>query len=101
MFSNLESCLVFDLDLSCLEELPLLKNNTKENIICLRRALQRSVHFPNLSVEVQVKHATIRKVNSEVSLDTFISKKLHSLIICPLHDNLMFKLKNLAAAQFE
>ena len=36
-----------------------------------------------------------------VSLHTLISYKLHSVIIYVLHDNLKFKLKNLAAAQFE
>ena len=103
MFSNLESRIVRDFDLSCLEEPPQLKKkNTKENIICLPRALQRSVHFPNLSVEAQVKRDSIqKKKKSVVSLHTLISYKLHSVIIYVLHDNLKFKLKNLAAAQFE
>ena len=77
------------------------KKKTKENIICLPRALQRSVHFPNLSVEVQVKQATIQKKKSEVSLHTLISNELLSVVIYVLHDNLKFKLKNLAATQFE
>ena len=38
---------------------------------------------------------------SGLSLHTLIYNKLQSLIIYPLHDNLKFKLKNLAAAQFE
>ena len=101
MFSNLESCLIHDLDLSCLEEPPYLKKNTKENIICLPRALQRSVHFPNLSVEVHIKQGTIQKIKKKVSLHSLISHKLHSVIIYVLHDNLKFKLKHLAAAQFE
>ena len=77
------------------------KKNTKENIIRLPRALQRSVYFPNLSVEVQVKQATIQREKSEVSLHILISNWLHSVIIYSLHGNLMFKLKNLAAAQFD
>ena len=55
----------------------------------------------NLSVEVEVKQATIQKKKSEVSLHTLISNELLSVVIYVLHDNLKFKLKNLAATQFE
>ena len=55
----------------------------------------------NLSVEVEVKQATIQKKKSEVSLHTLIANELLSVVIYVLHDNLKFKLKNLAATQFE
>ena len=55
----------------------------------------------NLSVEVEVKQATIQKKKSEVSLHTLISNELLSVVIYVLHDNLKFKLKNSAATQFE
>ena len=42
-----------------------------------------------------------KRKKSAVSLHTLISSKLHSVIIYVLHDNLKFKLENLAAAQFE
>ena len=101
VFINLKSCLVHDRDLSCLEEPPQLKKNTNKILFVFAERFSDEFVFPNLSIEVQVKQAKIQMKKSGLSLHTLIYNKLHSLIIYPLHDNLKFKLQNLAAAQFE
>ena len=76
------------------------KKRTQRKILLVlpARALQQSLYFPNSSVEVQVKQAAIQRKKSEVSLHILISNKLHFVIIYSLYNNLMFKLKNSAAA---
>ena len=101
MFPNLKSCFVHDRDLSCFEEPPKLKKNTNKMVFVFAERFSDQFIFQIYPVELQVTQATIQKKKSEVSLHTLISNKLHSLIIYPLHDNLKFKLKNLAVAQFE
>ena len=80
VFPNLKSCLVHDRDLSYFEEPPKLKKNTNKMLFVFAERYSDQFIFQIYPVELQVT--------------------LHSLIIYPLHDNLKFKLKNLAVAQF-